>query len=121
MTTLVEDITEALEALTPAGGVWYGANTAENAAVATVPYIIFLRVVSVVNNSLSGRSDLQKTRVQIDVLDRTYSRAQALAGQVVAAIASAFPQSTQLSVSDTYEPVVKAYRISSDFSIWATN
>ena len=121
MTTLVQDIDAALAALAPAGGVWNGANTREPAGAAVVPYIIFLRIVSTVNNSLSGPSNLQNTRVQIDVLDRTYSSAAALAEQVAVAIATAFPQSVQVSSFDTYESVVKAHRVSSDFSIWSTN
>lgn len=121
MTTLVQDINTALLALAPAGGVWNGANTSEPAAAAVCPYIIFLRIVSTANNSLSGASNLQNTRVQIDVLDRTYSSAAALAELVQAAIAAAFPQSIQVSSFDAYEDLVKAYRVSADYSIWSTN
>lgn len=121
MTTLVQDIYTVLAALNPAGGVWNAINTSEPAEAATVPYIVFLRIVSTVNNSLGGASGLQNTRVQIDVFDRTYSSAAALADQVVTAMTTAFPTCMQVSTFDVYEPAVKAYRISADFSVWATN
>ncbi len=121
MTTLVQDINTALLTLAPAGGIWNAINTSEPAAAAVVPYIVFLRIVSTVNNTLKGASDLQNTRVQIDVFDRTYSSAAAMAAQVVTAMTTAFPTCTQISSFDVYEPAVKAYRISADFSVWAKN
>jgi len=120
MTTLVQDINAALVALAPAGGVWNAINTSEPAELATVPYIVFLRIVSTTNNTLSGPSGMQNTRVQIDVFDRTYSAAAALAEQVAAAM-NAFPACIQNSSFDVYEAAVKAYRISADFSVWSTN
>lgn len=121
MTTLVQDINAALLTLAPAGGVWNAINTAEPGDAATVPYIVFLRVVSTTNNTLSGPSALQNTRVQVDVFDRTYSSAAALAQSVQTALLAAFPACVQISSFDVYEDAVKAYRISADFSIWSTN
>lgn len=118
MTTLVQDIDAALLALAPAGGVWNAINTR---GALTFPYVVYLRIVSTVNNNLSGPSNLQNTRVQIDVFDRTYSNAAALAEQVQAAMGAAFPTCIQVSSFDVYEDPIKAFRISADFSVWTTN
>lgn len=121
MTTLVQDINAALLTLAPAGGVWNAINTSEPAEAAVVPYVVFLRIVSTTNNTLSGASDLQNTRVQIDVFDRTYSSAAALADQIASTMAAAFPTCIQISSFDQYEPAVKAFRVSADFSVWSKN
>lgn len=118
MTTLVQDINAALVALVPAGGVWNAVNTAEPAVF---PYVVFLRVISTSNNSLGGPSDLQNTRIQVDVIDRQYSSAAGLARQVQAALLAAFATCIPLSSFDVYEDAIKAFRVSADFSIWATN
>lgn len=118
MTTFVQDLVTALNTTSPAGGVWNAINTAEPAVF---PYLVFLRVVSTTNNALGGPSDLQNTRVQIDVFDRSYSGADTLARQAKAVLLSAFPAAVELSGFDVYEDAVKAFRISADFSIWATN
>lgn len=120
-TTLVQDVYTALKTLAPAGGVWNSINTSEPAELAAVPYVVFMRVVSTTNNTLSGPSDLQNTRVQIDVFDRTYSSAAALADQIASAMATTFPTCIQISTFDQYEPAVKAYRVSADFSVWSKN
>jgi hypothetical protein len=118
VTTLVQDIVSALSALAPAGGVWNAVNTAEPAVY---PYCVFTRIVSTTNNSFSGASNLQNTRVQVDFYDRSYRSASALSVSASAAIAAAFPTSVQISSFDAYEDAVKAFRVSADYSIWATN
>lgn len=122
VTTLVQDLNSALAALAPAGGAWNSVNTAE---APVYPYVIFQRIVSTDNNTLSGPSDLQNTRVQIDVIGRSYGDTDALAKQVRAALIAAFstfPRAcVPISSFDVYEDAVKAFRVSADYSIWATN
>lgn len=122
MTTLVQDVNAALEELAPAGGVWNSINTAEPPIF---PFIVFQRIVSVVNNSLDGPSDLQNTRLQFDTFDRIYSNAAALAGLVELKLIerfSTYPNSCiQLSSSGIYEGAIKAHRVSADYSICSTN
>lgn len=122
MTTLVQDINAALVALAPAGGVHISVNEAETGVF---PYITFFRVISPKNVSLAGPSDTQSTRIQVDVFDRQYSNASALADQVEAALLAAFstyPNAcVPLSSWDGYESPIKAHRVSADFSIWAKN
>ena len=119
MTTLVEEINAALSALAPAGGVWVMVNTAESGAF---PYIVFQRIVSTTNASLGGPSNVQNTRVQVDVFDRQYRNAASLAAQVQASLLatfSSYPKScVPISAFDGYEEAIKAYRVSADFSIW---
>lgn len=117
MTTLIQDIL-ALLAPIAAGGAWYAVNSAEPP---TYPFIVWQRVVSTTNNNLSGASDLQNTRIQVDVFSRQISEANTLAASVVSAMAASSIKNVQLSSQDFYEDAVKAYRVSIDFSVWATN
>jgi hypothetical protein len=120
MTTLMQDVYTAISALAPTRQdfAWVAINTTEPPVY---PYVVFHRIVSTSNNSLQGPSDLQNTRLQVDVFDRTYTNAAALAQQVSAALLAAFPAASPISSFDVYEDVVKAHRVSADFSIWATN
>lgn len=120
MSTLMQDIGAVLAALQPARKdfAWVAINTAEPPVY---PYVIYQRIVSTFNNSLSGPSDLQNTRLQVDVFGRGYTAAAALAQQIGAAMLEAFPTAIPLSSFDVYEDAVKAHRISTDFSIWSTN
>jgi len=118
MATVVQQIDAALRTLSPAGGVFNAINTRESGVF---PYIIFLRIVSTVNNSLGGPSGLQNTRVQIDVFDRSYNSAASLAEQVATTMTTTFPSCVQVSSFDVYEDAIKAYRVSADFSLWSTD
>lgn len=117
-TTLVQDIYTALAALAPTGGVHVSINESESGVF---PYIVFQRIVSSENVSLGGPSNLQNTRVQVDVFHRQYSAAASLAALVRAALLAAFPTCVPLTSFDVYEDPVKAHRVSADFSIWSTN
>lgn len=122
MTTLLQDIQATLVALAPSGRAgnfaWNSVNTSEPPVY---PYVVFQRIVSTDNNSFSGPSDLQNTRVQVDVIDRGALSADALSKQVRVAILAAFPTCIPVSGFDVYEDAVKAFRVSADYSIWATN
>lgn len=117
-TTLLQDLQTVLKSLA-AGGAWYQVNEAQPPVY---PYITYARVVSATNNVLSAPTDLQNTRVQIDVYARSIAQAEAIADSVGPAMrAGPWKSAVQLSVDDLYEDEIRAYRLVLDFSIWATN
>lgn len=119
MTTLVEDIQAVLAAVPGVtGGIFYGANTAEPP---TFPYIVWMRVSSSPNVTLAGPSDLQNTRVQIDIVSRSVKEATTLETALEAAMAAAGLTNVPISSMDLYEDAIRAYRIVKDYSIWARN
>lgn len=118
MSTLIEDVGAVLATAAPAGGIWYGVNTLEQAQY---PYVVYTRIVSSTNNTLAGPTDLQNTRIQVDVFGLTIAETSVLEAAVEAAMAAAPFASIQLSQQDSYESAVKAFRCSADFSVWATN
>lgn len=118
MTTLVEDVQALLNPLA-AGGAWYGGSPQQ--AAAALPYIVWFRVDSTANVAMGGASQLQNTRVQIDIYSRSLQQAEGLAATLTAALAASAITNVPLSSFDQYEPDIKAYRISKDYSLWATN
>ena len=118
MATLIEQLQTTLAPLA-AGGCWYAVNTQEPAVY---PYIVFLRIVSTTNNALGGPSDLQNTRIQVDVFSNRIGEANSIELAVEQAMTAAtLFGSVQISQQDTYEAEVKAFRSSADFSIWSVN
>lgn len=117
MTTLIEDLDALLNPLA-AGGASYGVNTA---SPLVYPYIVFQRVTSAPNVSLGGPSLMQNTRVQIDIYALRQSEAVAIETALEAAMAAWSVQNVPLLSQDLQEPDVKAFRISKDWSVWATN
>ena len=100
------------------GGAWYGANTQEPP---TYPYIAWVRVSSSPNVTLQGPSALQNTRIQIDIFSQTAAESQAIETALEAAFNSAAISNVPLSSADQYEDMVRAYRITKDYSVWAPN
>jgi thiosulfate reductase cytochrome b subunit len=84
------------------------------------PFIVWLLVTSTTNNSLQGASNVQNTRVQIDIYAATQAARQTLADAVVAAMAAASFSNVQLSSQNLYEAEVKLFRSILDFSVWST-
>ena len=84
-----------------------------------LPYIVYQRVVSVTHNTLQGTTDLQNTRVQIDVYAKTYASAQQLAAAVRSAMSTASFTNLQISDQDFYEAEARLHRVSLDYSIWS--
>jgi len=84
------------------------------------PYIVFSRVASVPENTLSSGQPVQQTRIQVDMYDKSYDAAQSLADSVqVAILTLAYPiQATQTLEQDMYESEVKLHRVSHDYSIY---
>ena len=97
------------------GGAW-NLRAAQNTVA---PYIVWQRVIQATNNSTSGASNLQNTRVQIDVYAKDYPTADSVATSIESSIAAAF-NSVKLSEQDFFEDDTKLYRISQDFSLWTT-
>lgn len=82
-------------------------------------FIVFSRVVSVPNVSLGGSSNLQNTRLQVDVYARTRARAVEIDALVLPALeAAGFSSVVEIGVQDLYEPDTRLRRVSHDFSIW---
>lgn len=117
MTTLVQDLQAVLNPLAT-GGASYGARTVGDQSR---EYIVWQRVASSPNVALGGPSDLQNTRVQIDIYADTVARAVAIEAALEAAMAASSIINVPLSSMDIYEDPVRLYRVSKDYSIWATN
>jgi hypothetical protein len=78
-------------------------------------------VVSNANAVLQGPTDLQNTRVQVDIYSRSLQQAAQLETALEAAMAAWSVQNVPISSVDVYEEEVRAYRITKDYSIWSTN
>lgn len=117
MTVLLEDLQTLLQPLA-VGGAWYGVNTTEPPVY---PYVVWQRISSTPNVTLAGQSDLQNTRVQIDIYSRRISEASAIESALEGAMASSAIVNVPLSSQDLYDEMVKAFRVSKDYSVWARN
>jgi len=115
---VVEDIVALLGNLGAAGGVWYAVNTNEPA---TYPYLVVQRIASEANVALGGPSGLQNTRVQIDVYARRMADAVALEGAIESTMAAWAVQNVPLTSQDFFDDIVRAFRVSKDYSIWSLN
>jgi hypothetical protein len=116
--SFIEQLQVVLATLAPAGGVFYGVNTAQPPVY---PFIVWQRVVSNANAVLQGPTDLQNTRVQVDIYSRSLQQAAQLETALEAAMAAWSVQNVPISSVDVYEEEVRAYRITKDYSIWSTN
>jgi hypothetical protein len=114
-----QQIQAVLSAMALAGGAWQQINTTEPPIY---PYIVWTNVVSTTNNNLQGASDLQNTRLQVDVYSRQASERATVADAAVAAMtAGPFDACIQLSSQDLYESEVRAFRRILEFSVWSKN
>lgn len=112
----LQTILQATLAPLASGGSW----NLRAAQDTPAPYIVWQRVISSTNNSTTGASDVQNTRVQIDVFAKDYTTSNALATAIETAVAACGLPSVKLSEQDFYEDDTKLYRISQDFSLWST-
>jgi hypothetical protein len=112
---------QAVLAPAVAGGAFYGENTLEGGEATVYPYVTYLRVSSPTNNTLGGPTDLQNTRVQVDLYSDTAAGLDAAQPAVLAAMAGAPFTSLQLTSQDAFESAIRVYRRSFDFSVWSTN
>ncbi len=116
MPSLIESLQARLVSLAPAGGVFYAVNTTEPPVY---PFIVWQRVVSNANAVLQGPTDVQNTRVQIDIYSRRISEAAQLETALEASLASWNVQNVPISSVDGFEEEVRAYRITKDYSVWS--
>lgn len=117
MTTLIEDIQALLNPLA-VGGCWYMLNDQEPP---TIPFIVFQSISSTTNNTLQGPSNLQNTRIQIDVFGYRTSDVTAVSNAIESALFASNIGNIQLSTQDLYESEVKLSRRTMDYSVWSTN
>lgn len=102
------------------GKAWYSVNEAQAASGEDpYPFIVVQRVGSDPNVSLQGASNLQNTRLSIEIHARTILEADALKRSVEAAMAEWTVTNVPLSSLDIFEEAVGVHRIVMDYSIWS--
>ena len=82
------------------------------------PYLVYLRVASVPENTLADGVPIDNTRVQIDCFDTTYAAALTLAESVKAALRASNITFVLLMEQDQFEFDALLHRVILDFSIW---
>jgi hypothetical protein len=121
MSTLAELVQAILDPLTP-GGAWYAVNTTEPLALdsngAVKPYIVWQEIVSTDNVTLGGPTDMQNTRIQVDVYAPRIAVASSLTKAVDAALLASALTVIPLSNQPVYEEPVRLWRRIRDYSIW---
>jgi hypothetical protein len=117
MTTLVEQVFSAIStAGTLAGTSVYpdiGPDTP------TQPFVIFSRLPSAPENIFFGPPPIENTKVQVDCYHTDKLASITLRTQVQAALQSASFKAILVLEHDVFEPLVKMYRVSMEFSIWS--
>jgi hypothetical protein len=83
------------------------------------PYIVWQHVISPINNTLGGASNIQNSRVQVDCYASSPAARRTLADAVVAAFDVTPLKNVQLSRQNLYESDTKLFRTMLDFSIWS--
>lgn len=117
MTTLIEDVKALLNPLA-SGGAHYAVDDLQSP---TYPYIVFTRISSVPNVTFAGPSNLQNTRMQVDIFSRSVQELDSICKAVDAAFAAWSVVNIPAAAQDVFEADVRAWRSIRDFSIWATN
>jgi hypothetical protein len=104
------------------GGAWYGVDSAQPLVLASdgtvAPYIVWQRIVSTDNVTLAGPTNLQNTRIQVDILAPRIGDAENVRQAVDTALQAAGFPVIPLSSQDLYEPAVKLFRIMREYSLW---
>jgi hypothetical protein len=85
---------------------------------AAMPYVVYTRVSSGRLYSLTGYSNLEYPRMQVDCYGTTYSEAKLLSEAVVTAIRAATTFGTEQDDPQEMFEEDETYRVSIDFSIW---
>jgi hypothetical protein len=115
---LDQQLQAALAALAPAGGVYQDANPVE---LPVCPYIVWSTVVSPTTNTLDGATNMQNSRIQIDVRSLRAIERRELSDAVFAAMtADTAPfVAIERSAFNTFENDFKVFRRVIDFSVWS--
>lgn len=116
--TLIETVSALLEPLAP-GGAFYGEapTLPVDGSGAPEAFITWQRIASTDNVALDGATDLQNTRIQVDIFAPRILDAEAIRKTVDAALAT-LPSTVPLSSADVWEGEVRLWRITRDFSVW---
>jgi hypothetical protein len=92
---------------------------------APLPYVVYSQIANPINNSLTGRADLQNTRLQIDCWHSSYSAVHTLANAVIAAMdaqthsgSPAVFTAILIGKQDFEDPDTRDYRVVLEFSVW---
>jgi len=94
----------------------YGAIAAQGTLM---PYIVYQRVISQVENILDGNGNppINSTRMQIDVWSNSYASAQATAAAVRTLMLGWSKQNVNNGEQDLYEQDTRMHRVMMDYSI----
>ena len=85
---------------------------------AALPHVVYTRVSSGREYSLSGYSNLENPRMQIDCYGTTYAEAKALSEAVISALRGAMTFGTASDDPQEIFEEDETFRVSIDFSIW---
>lgn len=119
MASLNDTLQALFDPLAP-GGAWLAFNANEPLELdengKVLAYIVWQDIVSTDNVSFDGASNLQNSRIQVDIFAPRRTDVDAIKKSVDAALVplKAVPLSTQ----PIYESLVKLWRITRDYSIW---
>lgn len=113
---VIQTIHDHLSALSIAGGVHHVQNRRRPLVV---PYALTTVIAAPVNNSLRGESDLQNVVVQIDVFAEKVSECASVSAAIAQRMPTINVSSVRTDLRESFEPEVKLYRISQDFSVWS--
>lgn len=118
--TLIEQLVTAVAVLATKG-TWYSVSEAELSSTDgdRFPFLTVQRVANAPNVGLGGASDLQNTRVQIDIHARHMSEIVSLQQQVQQIMDVWSLQNVPLSQLDLFEEATRTYRCVMDYSIWS--
>lgn len=117
--TLLEQIHTTLNPLA-AGKAWYSVNEAQASSTEDpYPFIVVQRVGSEPNVGMNGPSELQNTRIQIDIHALSILQADALKRSVEATMRVWTLQNVPLSSVDLFDEAARVHRIVLDYSIWS--
>jgi hypothetical protein len=84
----------------------------------TYPYITYQVIAEIPIVSLTGHSGLDRKRMQLDVLAKSYPEAKILQAAIKAAMASATFTNVPLFSMDFPEDGVEEFRVLLEYSIW---
>lgn len=117
--TLLEQIHTELNPLS-SGLAWYSVNEAQASTTEDpYPFIIVQRVGNDPNVSMQGASELQNTRIQIDIHSRSILEADSLKRTVEATMRDWTLQNVPLTSIDLFDEAARVHRIVLDYSIWS--
>jgi hypothetical protein len=117
--TLIEQLHSELNTLA-SGSSWYSVNDAQASSNEDpYPFIVVQRVGNEPNNTMDGMSELQNTRIQIDIHARTILQADDIRRQVEEAMEVWTLQNVPLSSLDLFDEAARVHRVVLDYSVWS--